>query len=292
MIGRRHTLALLAGLPALSARAQPGSGPAGSGLFEAGAPSHTITRHAFDSVDGKRRYRVDLAVPQGEPPKHGWPSLYFLDGNAAFTILTSEDLANSPGLALAAVGYDTDQRFDNLARTFDYTPAVAGQPENPERPEGGSAAFRHLLLQTIRPRIERLGKLDPRKAALWGHSYGALFVLDTLRRNPDAFSFYLAISPSLWWQGGTITALPFASPHQPVRLALMVGDREARQTAAGPPTADDFAASVARVRALNDQIGATSNIATTLTVLSGQSHGGALTTSLPLALSLTAEDRP
>jgi len=292
MIARRHVLALLTTLPALPARAQPGMGPAGPGLFDTGAPTHRITRHGFVSADGQRRYRVDLAVPIARAPQGGWPSLYLLDGNAAFTILTAVDLASVPGLALVAVGYDTDQRFDNLARTFDYTPAVPGSPENPDRPEGGSALFRQLLRETIRPQIERLGGLDPLRATLWGHSYGGLFVLDTLRRRPEAFSSYIAVSPSLWWRDGAITAEPFLKARPPVRLTLMVGDHEARRTPTGPPTARDFAATVARVRALNDQVSATPGIAATLTVLPGQSHGGALSTSLPLALRLALEDRP
>lgn len=292
MIDRRGALALLAALPALPARAQPSPALAGPGLFEIGAPSHAITRHAFVSGDGQRRYRVDLAVPTAKAPGSGWPTLYLLDGNVAFTVLTAADLAGVPGLALAAIGYDTDQRFDNSARTFDYTPAVPGPPENLDRPEGGSAAFRTLLSETIRPGLERLGGLDPRRAALWGHSYGALFVLDTLRRQPDAFSFYIAVSPSLWWRDGAIAAHPFATPRHPVRLALMVGDREARRTGARPPAAADFAATIARVRALNDQIAATPGVAGALTLLPGQGHGGALAASLPLALRLSAEDRP
>lgn len=292
MISRRHALALLASLPAAPALAQPGTGPAGPGLFETGAETHRITRHAFLSADGKRRYRVDMATPKSRPPRRGWPPLYLLDGNAAFTILTPADLASVPNLALIAIGYETEQRFDNLARTFDDTPSLPGPPETPGRPEGGSAAFRELLLGEIRPRLEQLGRLDPEKAAIWGHSYGALFVLDTLRAAPEAFRTYVPVSPSLWWRDGAIAAAPFGSPSRPVRVALMVGDREARRTGGSPPSPDDFAASVARVRALGESLAATPRLIVDVTVLPGQSHGGALAMSLPLALRLAAEDRP
>ncbi len=292
MITRRHALALMASLPAAPALAQPGTGPAGPGLFETGAVTHHITRHAFRSADGQRRYRIDMATPRGRPPRRGWPALYMLDGNAAFTILTPADLASVPDLALIAVGYETAQRFDNLARTFDYTPPLPGPPETPGRPEGGSTAFRQLLQGNIRPRLEQLGRLNPERAAIWGHSYGALFVLDTLREAPEAFRAYVPVSPSLWWRDGAITAAPFRSPRHPARVALMVGDREARRTGVAPPSPGDFAASVARVRALGERLAATPRLIVDVTVLPGQSHGGALTTSLPLALSLAAEDRP
>jgi hypothetical protein len=72
----------------------------------------------------------------------------------------------------------------------------------------------------------------------------------------------------------------------------MVGDREARRTGGSPPSPDDFAASVARVRALGESLAATPRLIVDVTVLPGQSHGGALTMSLPLALRLAAEDRP
>jgi predicted alpha/beta superfamily hydrolase len=292
VITRRHALALLASLPAAPTLAQPGTGPAGPGLFETGAATHHITRHAFRSADGQRRYRIDMATPRGKPPRRGWPALYLLDGNAAFTILTPADLASVTDLALIAIGYETEQRFDNLARTFDYTPSLPGPPETPGRPEGGSAAFRQLLLGDIRPRLEQLGRLNPEKAAIWGHSYGALFVLDTLREAPEAFRAYVPVSPSLWWRDGAITAAPFRSPRHPARVALMVGDREARRTGVAPPSPEDFAASVARVRALGERLAATPRLIVDVTVLPGQSHGGAMTTSLPLALSLAAEDRP
>ncbi|MDR6623848.1 alpha/beta hydrolase-fold protein [Caulobacter segnis] len=293
MISRRHALAMLTSLPAAPALAQPGTGPAGPGLFETGATTHSVTRHAFLSADGQRRYRVDMAMPKQRPPGRGWPSLYLLDGNAAFTILTPADLASVPNLALVAIGYETEQRFDNLARTFDYTPSWSGPPETPGRPEGGSAAFRELLLGDIRPRLERLGRLNPKKATIWGHSYGALFVMDTLRTDPDAFRTYVPVSPSLWWRDGAIAAAPFRSPRHSVRVALMVGDREARRTGGGaPPSLDDFAASIARVRALGESLAATPRLIVDVTVLPGQSHGGALTTSLPLALRIAAEDRP
>lgn len=291
MISRRLALALLAASPALPTLAQPSTGPAGPGLFETGAPTHAITRHAFVSIDGLRRYRVDLAAPKAKPSKSGWPSLCLLDGNAAFTQLTSANLATVPGLALIAIGYETDRRFDDVARTFDYTPPGKGPPERAERPEGGSEAFRRLLLEQIRPALAKTARLDPARAALWGHSYGALFVLHTLRRQPDAFSTYIPVSPSLWWRQGAIAAAPFPSPRRRTRIALMIGDREARRASPGDaPDPDAAATAVARIKVLTERLAITPRLDATLTVLPGQTHGGALTTSLPLALRLAAEE--
>ncbi|NEU35752.1 alpha/beta hydrolase, partial [bacterium LRH843] len=71
-------------------------------------------------------------------------------------------------------------------RSLDYTPAdlltgkPAQDPRNPERMSGGSADFRNVILKDIAPWVEQNVKLDAQKRALWGHSYGGLFVLDSL----------------------------------------------------------------------------------------------------------------
>lgn len=141
MITRRHALALMASLPAAPALAQPGTGPAGPGLFETGAATHHITRHAFRSADGQRRYRIDMATPRGRPPRRGWPALYMLDGNAAFTILTPADLASVPDLALIAVGYETAQRFDNLPGHSTTRHPCQARPKRRGVPKGDRPRF-------------------------------------------------------------------------------------------------------------------------------------------------------
>jgi predicted alpha/beta superfamily hydrolase len=58
-----------------------------------------------------------------------------------------------------------------------------------------------VILKDIAPWVEQNVKLDAQKRALWGHSYGGLFVLDSLL-DGRYFSHFFAASPSLSWADG------------------------------------------------------------------------------------------
>ncbi|STZ75595.1 alpha/beta hydrolase [Bergeriella denitrificans] len=163
----------------------------------------------FISADGKRHYRVFVGIPESPPPAAGYPVLYALDGNA-LTGLLSRDLLRSLNRppVLVLIGYDTDLRLNPAARSYDYTPPLPdGSPVpdllHPERRNGGAEAFLTLLQQEIRPQVARLAPLNTQQQALWGHSYGGLFVLYTLMREPQAFDRYIAADPALWFQHGS-----------------------------------------------------------------------------------------
>nr|WP_244563451.1 alpha/beta hydrolase-fold protein [Pantoea rodasii] len=85
---------------------------------------------------------------------------------------------------LVVVGYQTALPFDVNARTYDYTPpdaehGEAGYTFSRGRKGGGSTAFRSLLEQRIAPVAEKGLHINRQQRALWGHSYGGLFVLDS-----------------------------------------------------------------------------------------------------------------
>ncbi|MBD4195630.1 Salmochelin siderophore protein IroE, partial [Xanthomonas citri pv. citri] len=84
---------------------------------------------------------------------------------------------------IVAIGYQTALPFDTAARAWDYTPPLktheprAGKPALPPRKTGGNDVFRQLLTETMVPQTEANLKIDPHQRAIWGHSYGGLFVL-------------------------------------------------------------------------------------------------------------------
>ena len=102
----------------------------------------------------------------------------------------------------------------------------APDPRSPERMSGGSAEFRKVLLNNIAPWVEQNVKLDANKRAVWGHSYGGLFVLDILLAG-DYFSHYFAASPSLSWADNRmmdkINAVKIKAPTEK-HVLLMEGD--------------------------------------------------------------------
>lgn len=244
---RLLTMALLLGLSLLSlqATARPDFGQKlGPTLADSGSEYYRFERFELDSADGQRRYRVHLAIPRRAAPPAGYPVLYLLDGNAALGALREEWLAEldqrDPAL-LVMIGYATDRRLDVDSRVYDYTPALQpGQPlledEVRRRPAGGAAPFLELIETRIKPRVAQRHAVDPQRQALWGHSYGGAFVLNTLFTQPQAFQRYIAASPSLWWKSGLLLRteqnLPASARAQ---LLILRGSDEAGPRAGEQP---------------------------------------------------------
>ena len=213
-------LALLFGLPACAsadnaapaAPAPRGNQPQQADLSALDKPDsgyRFITRRLL-SEDGKRRYRVYIGIPQKPAPEGGFPVLYALDGNAAAAFLDDAAFARlrKNPVVLVLVAPDSSLRIDRAQRAWDYTPPVSGQtclhdPIDPALCNGGALDFFRLLTGKIRSlAAEAAPMMDTRRQALWGHSYGGLFVLYTLFERPELFSHYIAADPSLWWHNG------------------------------------------------------------------------------------------
>lgn len=133
--------------------------------------------------------------------------LYLLDGESLFIQAVGAVRHASPNdvLPMIVVG------IDNTERTRDLTPP-AGEEQAADFPtSGGSASFRRFLVDELRPMIDaeyRTGSVR----VLAGHSFGGLFTAETLLTEPAAFTGYLALSPSFWWNDRafvkTFTELP------------------------------------------------------------------------------------
>lgn len=168
-----------------------------------------------------RHYRVWLAIPKKptsqNTAKNPTKILYILDGNAAIDDLNS-DMLRSLSLSkpkgrtpvLVFIGYQTPYRFDVNARAYDFTPPLlsktgddsAFQEVGRERLNGGAEQFYTLIETEIKPWVyAQLGN-KPTQEAIWGHSYGGLFVLYNLLEHPEAYQQYFSADPSLWWHKG------------------------------------------------------------------------------------------
>lgn len=137
----------------------------------------------LDSADGQRHYQLWIGQPNRPAPAAGYPALWMLDGNAAVSSLSAEQLeqlANGRAPVLIAVGYRSDQRFNRSGRTYDYTPRLPGLEQQIDpltgMPSGGVEHFLELLTRHMRPLVAARAPLDPTQQTLWGHSYGGLAV--------------------------------------------------------------------------------------------------------------------
>jgi len=158
------------------------------------------------ATNGKA-YRIRVSIPQSPPPKDGFPILYVLDGDAYFgSFADAVALRGTLGREIApaiVVGVGRPPS-DDLASLFadrmeDFTPTRATAPGAPR--SGGADRFLAVIRDEIEPRIAALAGIDRNRRALFGHSLGGLFVLHALFADPGAFRTYLALSPSIWWDG-------------------------------------------------------------------------------------------
>ncbi|MEC0228905.1 alpha/beta hydrolase [Paenibacillus alba] len=163
----------------------------------------------------ERPYRIFVATPTQEAPPLGFPVIYLLDANALFgTIVEAmrvqgrrpEKTGVSPAI-IVGIGYPTDEPFDD-SRYYDFTMPTSDEvlqalpvrnKEHVWPKVGGAEDFRAFIEQELKPRIERDYPIDTNAQALFGHSLGGLFVLQTLLTKPHSFQSYVAGSPSIHW---------------------------------------------------------------------------------------------
>lgn len=163
--------------------------------------------------DGAAPYRIFLRTPPGEAPAQGWPVLYMLDGNAVFataadTIRIQAAWPLGTGVreaAIVAIGYPTEAAYDSVRRSWDYSPPPgssypAHTPDGPKVLTGGAEAFLAFIENLLKPEIAKRLPVDLNQQAIFGHSFGGLFVLYALFNRPEAFSSWIAVSPTVYWE--------------------------------------------------------------------------------------------
>ena len=68
---------------------------------------------------------------------------------------------------------------------------------------GGSAAFRHFIRDELMPEVERRYRTTPERSIV-GESLAGLFIVETFLGTPTMFTHYVALDPSVWWNGGAM----------------------------------------------------------------------------------------
>ncbi|WP_117311147.1 alpha/beta hydrolase-fold protein [Stenotrophomonas sp. G4] len=150
-----------------------------------------------------RRINVYRPQPWGLDPKTPLPVLYMPDGGIG------EDFLHVAGLVQVLTGNGSMRPFllvgiENTERRRDMTgPSNVAEDRKIAPRIGGSAAYRDFLRDELMPQIrQRYATRDER--ALIGESLAGLFVIETLLQEPALFNSYIALDPSLWWNGGAL----------------------------------------------------------------------------------------
>lgn len=160
-------------------------------------PLHLGTRHRLTStVPGEERELWIRTPPSYGRSRVGFPVLYVLDADVHFRHATAlvDFLAyylRAPEMIVVGVL--------NTNRTRDFTPPRAGQAAE----AGGADRFLRFMTEEVRKYVNREFRAEP-FSVLVGHSLGGLFAVNTLAQQPAAFSAYIAISPSLYWNDSAV----------------------------------------------------------------------------------------
>lgn len=188
-------------------------------------------------------YRIFVAPPRGPVPEGGWPVMYHPDGNTNFPLLVAatdgQALDQRPSL-LVGIGYpNADRMVLRSRRTFDLTfPADEAWLKTTSGPlsnmkSGGCGPFLQFIQEELKPEIERRFPVNRSRQTLFGHSFGGLFTLHTMLTQPESFQTYVASSPSLWWNAGSLKSVEeeFITTHTGktlnIRLLVTNGEAEA-----------------------------------------------------------------
>ncbi|MDH6368383.1 putative alpha/beta superfamily hydrolase [Paenibacillus sp. PastF-3] len=193
-------------------------------------------------------YDIKVSLPRVEAPEKGFPVYYMLDGNSYFQLgrdvvkLQSRNAPKTliaPAIVIGIGHYGSDDEVSKR-RFYDFTP-TAEQYVYPDRlknadlgPHGGAEKLLSFLELELMPLIAKNYNVDPQKQALFGHSLSGLFVLWTLFTRAELFQYYLASSPSIWWNDHEILAYAdqwcnqghMTRPEQR-KLLITVGSEEA-----------------------------------------------------------------
>ncbi|QEN85794.1 alpha/beta hydrolase [Labrys sp. KNU-23] len=243
-------------------------------------------------------YRIFLRIPKEVPPPQGWPILYFLDANAV--VGTAVDTVRvqaayplgtgiMPGV-LVGIGYPTPEAYDSVRRSWDMGPPP-GQtypPHTPGGPEvrtGGADHFLAFIEDELKPQIASRAPIDAKRQAIFGHSFGGLFVLHALFRRPDAFSTWIAASPAIWWEGAGIVDeaerfVARAEAKPPGRVLVIAGEYEQRLApfqigaidAVERARGHEESRIVDNARAMAERLASVPGLAASFQLLEGENH--------------------
>ena len=151
--------------------------------------------------------RINVYAPPGyaESDTLRLPVLYMPDGGIG------EDFLHIAGLVQISSLNGTMRPFllvgiENTERRRDLTGPTDVESDREIAPRvGGSAVFRAFIRDELMPAVAASYRTTG-ETAIVGESLAGLFVVETLLLEPALFDSYVAVDPSLWWNGGRLAA--------------------------------------------------------------------------------------
>jgi predicted alpha/beta superfamily hydrolase len=150
---------------------------------------------------------LNIYLPEGYNSNDGikYPVIYLLDGSA------DEDFIHIVGL----VQYNSFEWINKVPKSIvvgiatvdrrrDFTFPTSIEADRKRYPTTGhSKRFIAFIATELQPFIERKFKTAQSKTII-GQSLGGLLATEILFTNPTLFNNYIIVSPSLWWDNGSL----------------------------------------------------------------------------------------
>jgi predicted alpha/beta superfamily hydrolase len=181
-------------------------------VFSACSPPHDDVIignvHSIYSNILKENRIIWVHVP-GNPDRKSsigqhYPVVYLLDGDAHFASVMglmqqlSEVNGNTLFPEMILVGILNTDRMRDLTPTA-VSSTFYGDSSSVST-SGGGEKFTEFLERELIPHIDSLYPTAPYRIMI-GHSLGGLMTINTLIHHDQLFNAYLAIDPSMWWDG-------------------------------------------------------------------------------------------
>jgi len=154
---------------------------------------------------------LNIYLPEGYNKNDSakYPVIYLLDGSA------DEDFIHIVGLIqfnnfswINRVPKSIVVGIANTDRRRDFTYPTTIEADKKNYPTTGhSDKFIAFIEKELQPFMEKKYKTTPSKTII-GQSLGGLLATEILLKKPALFNKYIIISPSLWWDNGSLLNLP------------------------------------------------------------------------------------
>lgn len=209
MSGKHHLLGLLAAALLIAcerpAVVDPGTAPVPPVDSLAARPfTFGETRTLRSAILGQDR-TINVALPPGFSPDSAttYPVIYLLDGSA------DEDFVHIAGLVQFMATYalmppSIVVGIGNVDRGHDFTYPTRNDSDKVWVPNsGGSADFLRFIAEELLPFVDGHYRTNGHRT-LVGQSLGGLLATQALIERPELFDTWILVSPSLWWDDGSL----------------------------------------------------------------------------------------
>ncbi|MBX2907521.1 MAG: alpha/beta hydrolase [Taibaiella sp.] len=169
------------------------------------------TNYALHSHILHQDRKLNVYIPPGykENDTTHYPVVYLLDGGM------DEDFLHIVGLYqfssfewVSRVKPSIIVGIVNVDRKHDFTFPSRQPKEQKNYPtSGGSAPFIDYLQKEVQPWVAQHYRTTAHRTIV-GESAGGLLATEILLKRPEMFSRYILVSPSLWWNDGSLMRYP------------------------------------------------------------------------------------